>query len=149
MDATLHALVDLLIKSIPTGILFVFLVYYLKAVYFRPVAAILEERRRSTEGLRELSQNAFESADQKANEFQRRLQAARSEIGQENEEIRRGWLEEQAQAIAQARADAEVKLFAARRKISEEVEQAGTQIGASIQPLTEQIITALSRRRAA
>ena len=149
MDATINALVDLLIKAIPTVIFFIFLAAYLNATYFKPLAGILAERRKSTEGLRELSQSAFASADRKESEFERMLQAARSQIGHENEETRRGWLQEQTEAIATARAQVEGQLESARKQIAIDLAQASAQVESNIEPLTEQIVQSLSRRRAA
>lgn len=149
MDETINALGDLLLKSIPTILFFVFLTAYLKSVYFKPLANILEERRKATEGLREISQQAFASADEKASEYERALQAARAEINSDNEKIRRQLLQEQSETIARARAEAEAKLAAARNVIAGEVSQAGGEIETQIQPLTEQIIASLLRRRAA
>ncbi len=149
MDATINALVDLLIRAIPTVIFFVFLTAYLNATYFKPLAGILEERRRSTEGLRELSQAAFASADRKESEFERMLQAARNQIGQENEATRQGWAQDQTEAVARARAEAEGQLEAARKQIAVDLAHASTQVEANIEPLTEQIVQSLSRRRAA
>ena len=102
MDATLNALADLLLEAIPTVVLFLFLVYYLKKVFFIPIANILEERRKATEGVRELSQRAFEAADKRNSEFETALQLARADLGQENETLRRQWEKEESEAIAEA-----------------------------------------------
>ena len=51
--------------------------------------------------------------------------------------------------MAKARAEAEQKLAAERSVIAQEVAQAGGDIEAQIQPLTDQIIASLLRRRAA
>jgi F0F1-type ATP synthase membrane subunit b/b' len=96
MDATLHALADLLLESIPTVVLFLFLVYYLKKVFFIPVARILEDRRKATEGVRELSQRAFEAADKRSSEFETALQLARSKA-QLAQDLRQAELELQSQ----------------------------------------------------
>jgi len=149
MDSTLHALANLLIQAIPTVVLFVFLTFYLKTVYFRPLAKVLEERRKATEGVRELSQRAFEAADQKASEFERALQLARSEINKENEALRQRWVQEQNEAIAKARAEADARLGQAKAEIAEEAKRAQSELETSIQPLSEQIVQSLLQRRAA
>lgn len=55
MDATLQALGDLLVKAIPTVLFFIGLTFYLKKVYFQPMARIFEERRKETEGAATIS----------------------------------------------------------------------------------------------
>ncbi|MDQ2948170.1 MAG: hypothetical protein M3Y27_19915 [Acidobacteriota bacterium] len=149
MDQTLHSLGNLLIESIPTIVFFVFLTVYLKAVFFRPMAKILEERRRATEGVRELAQKAFEAASKKGTEFEHALQIARVQIHQEHEALRRHWSEEQAAQLARARAEADRKIQEARREIAEEVERAQAQLNLQVESLGEQIANSLLRRRAA
>ncbi|MBV9267974.1 MAG: hypothetical protein JO061_17530 [Acidobacteriaceae bacterium] len=149
MDETLHALANLLIQAIPTIILFIFVAVYLKYVYFKPVANILEERRRQTEGVRELAQKAFEAADRKASEFEHALQIARAELHQEHEALRRKWFEEQAQQIAAARADADRRIEQAKRDIAGEAERAQSQLDAQVEALGRQIAESVLRRRAA
>jgi F0F1-type ATP synthase membrane subunit b/b' len=149
MEATLQALVALLIKSIPTIILFAFLTVYLRVTYFGPVARILKERREKTEGVKELAQKAFESADKKSSEYERALQIARGEINQQHEALRRQWAHEQSEALAKARAQAEAKVEAARASIAAEVERAESEMDSKIEELSTSIVDLLTRRRAA
>jgi F0F1-type ATP synthase membrane subunit b/b' len=149
MDATLNALADLLLEAIPTVVLFLFLAYYLKKVFFLPVAKILEERRKATDGVRELSQRAFEAADKRSSEFETALQLARADMAQGNEARRRQWDQEEAEAIAAAHAQAQSRIEAAKHQIRADVEQAETELQAQVEPLSEQIISSLLRRRAA
>lgn len=149
MDATLHQLADLLIEAIPTILFFILLTVFLKRFYFKPIARVLEERRRATEGARELARQAFEAADQKTSEFERALQLARNQIHQENEAMRREWEKEQAELLAGARAEAEARVQQARAEIAAESERARKDLDAQVETLSGQIIMAVSRRRAA
>jgi F-type H+-transporting ATPase subunit b len=149
MDATLHALGDLLIKAIPTAVFFIFLCVYLQKVFFQPMARILDERRSQTEGVRELAQRAMEAADKKTSEFEQALQMARAEIHQEHEKQRQQWIQEEAERIAQARAEADRQIEEARRQISAELQKAEADIASSVSALSEQIENSLLRRRAA
>ena len=149
MEATLHSLGDLLIKAIPTIIFFVFLTVYLKHVFFKPLANILDERKKATEGVKRLAEQAFAAADQKTSEFQRALQLARAELEQEHEALRRKWTDEQAQAIAKARAEADQTLQQAKRSIAEEVERAQAELKTTVEHLSGEIVNSLLRRRAA
>lgn len=149
MDATLQALVALLIKSVPTIVIFVFLAIYLQVTYFGPVAKVLKERREKTEGVKELAQRAFESADKKTSEFEHALQLARGEISQEHERLRKQWAQEQAEALAQARVQAEHKIAEARLAIADEVERAKSDMDMNVESLSTSIVEALAGRRAA
>jgi F-type H+-transporting ATPase subunit b len=149
MDATLKALAALAVQAIPTVIFFIFLTHFLKRMYFTPVSKILEERRKQTEGMRELAQQAHEAADKKSSEFDTAIQMVRSQLLQENEAQRRQWAEEQAQLVAAARTSAEQQVAAAKVDIASELERAKTDIGATVDQLSSQIVDALSKRRAA
>lgn len=149
MDATLHALASLLIKSIPTVIFFVVLTFYLKYVLFRPLARILEERKRATEGVRDIARRAFEAADKKTSEFEHALAIARAELHQEHEALRQKWAQEQAAAIAKARAEADQAIQNAKLQIAQEVARAQGELYARVDQLGEQIVNSLLRRRAA
>lgn len=149
MDATLHALGDLLIKAIPTALFFIFLAVYLQQVFFKPMARILEERRRQTEGVRELARQAMEAADKKTSEFEHALQLARVEIHAEHEKLRQQWIQEQARRIAEARAEADRQIQEARAEIFAEVQKAEVEMAANVEALGEQIVSTLLKRRAA
>jgi F-type H+-transporting ATPase subunit b len=149
MDATLHALGNLLIESIPTIFLFVVLALYLKATFFRPIARVLEDRRRATEGVRELAQKALEAADKKTSEFEHALQIARNQLHQEHEVLRRKWADEQAAELARVRGEADRQLAQAKQEIAEEVDRAQAKLDAQVELLGEQIASSLLRRRAA
>jgi F0F1-type ATP synthase membrane subunit b/b' len=149
MEETLQALGDLLLKAVPTIIFFALLTIYLKYVFFKPLAKILEERKRATEGVRELAQRAFEEANKKTSEFQRALQMARAELEQEHEALRRRWTDEQQEAIQKARAEADQDIQRAKRLIAEEVERAQAELSASVDALSDRIVNALLGRRAA
>jgi F-type H+-transporting ATPase subunit b len=149
MEATLQALVALLIKAIPTIAIFIFLTIYLQAVYFKPVAKVLKERREKTEGVKELAQKAFESAEKKTSEFQRALQLARAEINQQHDLLRRQFAQEQSEALAKARADAEARVADARRAIADEVERAKSDMDLNVESLSTSIVELLAGRRAA
>jgi F0F1-type ATP synthase membrane subunit b/b' len=149
MDATLQALVALLIKAIPTIALFILLAIYLQFTYFGPVAKVLKIRREKTEGVRTLAQQAFDSADQKKSELDRALQIARGEINQEHEKLRRQWAAEQADELAQARHLAEEKIAAARVSIARDVERAKAEMDMNVEALSTSIVESLTGRRAA
>jgi F0F1-type ATP synthase membrane subunit b/b' len=149
MDATLKALAALAVQAIPTVLFFIFLTHYLKRVYFLPVSKILEDRRKQTEGMRELAQRAHQAAEKKSSEFETAIQMVRSEILQENEARRRVWAEEEAKLVADARLTAEQHVAAAKHDIARELERAKSDIGASVDKLSSQIVDTLLKRRAA
>jgi F0F1-type ATP synthase membrane subunit b/b' len=149
MDATLQALAALAVKAIPTVVFFIFLTHFLKRVYFLPVSKILEERRKQTEGMKDLAQRAHEMADKKSSEFETAIQLVRAQIVQENEARRRQWAAEQADLIAQARTASEKQVAAAKLSISRELDAAKADLAGALEQLSSQIEQAVVKRRAA
>jgi F-type H+-transporting ATPase subunit b len=149
MEATLHALGELLLEAVPTILFFIFLNLFLKQVFFKPLGRILEERKKATEGVRALAQRAFESAGQKASDVVKALQLARQEINAENDKLRKQWLSEQSEALAHARADADRKLEAARQQIAAEIAHADSAMETQIDAIANAVLDSLTRRRAA
>lgn len=149
MNSTLQGLINLLIQSVPTIVFFIVLTYYLKYIFFRPIQQILAERRRATEGIRELAEKANAVADQELSEFERALHQARHEIYKNNDALRQRWSEEQMAALEKARAEAAEKLAGARQLIDEEMRQAESELQTVVEPLSEEIVHSLLRRRAA
>jgi F-type H+-transporting ATPase subunit b len=149
MEATLHQLAELLVKAVPTIIFFALLTVYLKHVFFRPLARILDERKKATEGVKQLAQQAFAVADQKASEFERALQLARSEMEQEHEALRRRWTDEQVETIRKTRAEADQQISEAKQQIAQEVQRAQAELDATVESLSDRIVSSLLRRRAA
>jgi F0F1-type ATP synthase membrane subunit b/b' len=149
MDATLKALAELLLEAVPTIVFFLFLTLYLKYVFFEPMARIMEERRRQTEGVRELARRAFEEADKKTADFERALQIARAQIHSEHEALRRQWTDEQEAAVAEARAEADKQIQQARAEIAQEVERTQAELDTRVEDLSAQISNAVIERRAA
>lgn len=149
MEATLQSLGELLLKAVPTIIFFALLTVYLKHVFFKPLARILDERKQATEGVRKLAQQAFAAADQKASEFERALQLARAEIEQEHEALRRAWTDEQVEAIRIARVEADQTILEAKQQIAGETQRAQSELDATVESLSDQIVSSVLRRRAA
>jgi F-type H+-transporting ATPase subunit b len=149
MEATLKALADLLLQAVPTILFFIFLTWFLKKVYFRPMAAIFEERRKATEGVRELARRAAEEADRKQLEFERALDLARYEIYEEQERRRRQWAAEQAEAIAKVRAEVDQQIERAKEQIAAEANAAEQELRRRVPSLGDAIVRTLLERSAA
>jgi F-type H+-transporting ATPase subunit b len=149
MQSTVNNLLDLLITAVPTIIIFVFLTVYLNVMLFRPIGKILEERKKETEGVRELAQRAYDAAKQKASEYDRALEAARAAMHEELEAARQKWLKEQAAAIARARADMEEQIYNAKLDIAAQLEREQPALEKAAESLSKSVINTLLERRAA
>ncbi|MBV8570798.1 MAG: hypothetical protein JO319_09300 [Acidobacteriaceae bacterium] len=149
MQSTVDNLLELLITSVPTIVIFVFLALYLNIMLFRPIGKILADRKKETEGMRELAQRAYDAAKQKASEYDRALEAARAAIRAELEAARRKWLDEQGAAIAKARAEMEEQIRNAKLDIAAQLQREQAALEKAAEYLSESVVNTLLERRAA
>jgi len=149
MEATLHALGGLLVKAIPTFLLVLCLYLYLKHVSFRPLARVLEARRQATEGMRQQAEELLARAAAKTAEYERALQAARTELYREMEATRQRWREHHARAVAEAREQARAVVAEARGQIQAELELARAELQAHSQRLAVLIADSILQGRVA
>jgi len=103
MEKTFHDLGQLLLKAIPTIFLLVVVHFYLKAMFFRPMADVLAKRRAATEGLRESAEAMRAKAAENIKFIEGQLRQAREAIYQEQEEARKGWINDQTAQVEEAR----------------------------------------------
>src|ERR1700757_5198101 len=146
MDAILHDLGPLLLRGIPTIIILLILHAYLKAMFFKPLHAVLEKRRAATEGAREAAHNSLKQSEEKALEFETKLQAARAEIYKEQENTRKQWLAEQARHAEEARQRSHAHLQTVRQQLNDDIEAAKKQLSGYSETLAERIASTLLDR---
>jgi F-type H+-transporting ATPase subunit b len=117
MDATLQALGDILVKSIPTFLLLLFLHFYLKKVFFQPMERVLTERDAATKGAREKAESLFGRADSLAKEHAAAIRKARAEVYQKNEQARADLRNSQSESLQTIRAQVREQVAASRKDI--------------------------------
>ena len=143
MEATLNALGGILLNAIPTFILIIFLHFYLKSVFFKPLEKVLADRDEATAGAKKRAEESLRSAEEKARQHEEILRNARGEVYKEQEEQRRKLLAEQTAQIAEAAArskalvaQAKVELVAdtatARKALESESGQTAARIADSM-----------------
>ena len=107
MEETLHALSGILLRAIPTFLLIIFLHFYLKYMFFKPLDKVLHARYEATEGARLRAAESLERAAARTAEYEAALRAARSEVYKTQEQLHRRMQEEQAAQVHAAREQAE------------------------------------------
>src|SRR5271170_7360939 len=140
IDELLRQLGDLVLGSVPTMILFVFLVLAYRFVLYRPLMRTLAERRERTLGALEKAHAAIAAADAKSQEYEAKLRAARAEIFHRREERVKQWNAQRESALASAREAARERVATARASIEGEADAARRQIEASVDQLAWQIL---------
>ncbi|HUB34205.1 MAG TPA: ATP synthase F0 subunit B [Bryobacteraceae bacterium] len=149
MDVILRQLGELLLRAIPTFLLVVFLSYYLKFVFIRPLEKVLRQRYDATEGARKLAEEMLQRAAAKMDEYDAALRAARAEVYDEQERLHKRLQSEAAGQIAEARHRTEATIEEARQQIAHEAEVARASLERESDALADQIADAILRRSAA
>jgi F-type H+-transporting ATPase subunit b len=149
MEQTLQSLGGILLKSIPTIVFLIILHFYLKAMLFGPLDRILKQRRELTEGARKVAQDSLAAAARKADEYDVKLREARGVVYKEQEEMRKRWLEEQGNEVAQARTRMEASVKTAREALAADAAAAQASLKAASSTLADQIAETVLGRRSA
>ena len=148
MDQTLHALGGILLKSIPTVVLLLFLYFYLKLMLFGPLTRVLKQRDELTAGTRHAAQNSLKDAERKVQEYEAKMREARADVYREQEETRKKWLTDQASQVEGARERTGQTVQQAKEQMTVEITAARQTLAESSSALADQIATAVLSRRA-
>jgi F-type H+-transporting ATPase subunit b len=149
MEQTLHALAGLMVQAIFTIICLVFLYYYMKLMLFGPLEKVLKQRGELTEGARHGAEASLAAAERKQHEYETTFSEARAGVYRAQEDTRRKWLEDQAAAVAAARAEAEARVKAARQQIAADAVTSRETLTASSGAMADEIAKVMLARKAA
>jgi len=145
----LHALGGILLRAIPTFLLVIILHFYLKSVFFKPLAKVLHQRYDVTEGARKLAQQNLEQAAAKTAQYEASLRAAKGQLYQGQEKLHKQMQERESAAIAEARSAADATVKSAKAQLEMDVTGLKTQLAAQSDALAGQIAESILRRSAA
>jgi F0F1-type ATP synthase membrane subunit b/b' len=149
MESTLQQLGQLLLKAIPTVFLLLVVHFYLKRMFFAPMAGVLAKRRAATEGLRESAEATRARAAEQLASIEAQLGKAREAIYQEQEEARRGWIGDQSAQLDAARRQAHELIHQSNQLLAAEAVGAKSQLAGAADDLADQIAQTLLKRTAA
>ena len=148
MEQTLHALAGILLKSIPTVVLLLFLYFYLKGMLFGPLNRLLKQREELTAGTRHAAQKSLKDAERKVQEYEANMREARAEVYREQEETRKRWLADQATQLESARDRTGQTVQQGKEQMAVEIAAARQSLVESAGALADRIATAVLARRA-
>jgi F0F1-type ATP synthase membrane subunit b/b' len=132
MDAMLHALGGILLRAVPTFLLVIFLHYYLKIIFFKPLEKVLNQRYESTEGARKLAEASLQRAADKTAQYEAALKAEKTKLYAALEVRYKAMQERETKGIAAARQAADGSLKTAKEQLGADVEALADQIAGSI-----------------
>ena len=146
MESTLQGLGQLLLKAVPTIFLLLVVHFYLKWMFFRPMADVLAKRRAATDGVRESADAMRAKGAEQTKSIEEQLRQAREAIYQEQEEARRRWTGEQGAQLDEARKQAHGLIHQSKQQLDGEATEAKSQLAGTADTLADQIANALLER---
>jgi F-type H+-transporting ATPase subunit b len=147
MDEVLRSLGGLMLQAVPTFVLIILLHFYLKRVYFRPMAKVLAQRYEATEGARKRADESLAQASAKAGEYEAALHEARGAIYREQEEYRQKLRQDQAAAVLEARQRSQATVKEASAQLAAELATARQTLALQTEALAGEIAQAVLHRR--
>jgi F-type H+-transporting ATPase subunit b len=140
---------QLLVQSIPTIVFVLFLVAFLNRLFFKPLSQTLDARAKATSGALEEAREQAERAAARLAEYERAIQAARQEIYQHREEVRREALSQRDAGIQEARNRADSMVNEAQASLERETDLAKLELQAAADSLAVEVADGLFAPRLA
>jgi F-type H+-transporting ATPase subunit b len=124
---------------VPTVLIILLFYFIVRAIFFRPLLAVMAERDARTVGTQKAAEVAQAAALEKAKQYQDALKQARAQVYGEQEAERKKLLDERAELIKTARTAATAQVGAAKERVAGEVAAARREIDATVGQLSAEI----------
>ena len=98
--------------------------YLLNTLVFKPILRIIDERAHAVRSAKELADSAAHKATSATAEYDHTLNAARAEVYQQMDAMRKSALDKRAEVLAATRANVEQELAGARARVRQESDDA-------------------------
>jgi F-type H+-transporting ATPase subunit b len=139
MQAIVHQLGELFLQAVPTVLIILLFYIILRAIFFKPLLAVMAERDTRTVGAQKAAEAAQAAAREKIKQYQDALRKAREQVYAEQEAARKKLLDERAAQIKDARARAAGEVSTAKAGVVAELEAARRQIESTVAQLSAEI----------
>jgi F-type H+-transporting ATPase subunit b len=134
-----HQLGELFLQAVPTVLIILLFYIILRAIFFKPLLAVMAERDARTLGAQKASEAAQVAAADKVKQYQDALRQARGQVYAEQEAARKQLLDERAAQIKEARTRASGEVNAAKTRVAAELASARRDVEATVAQLSAEI----------
>jgi F-type H+-transporting ATPase subunit b len=124
---------------VPTVLIILLFYFILRAIFFKPLLAVMSERDARTIGAQKASEAAQAAAAEKVKQYQEALRQARGQVYAEQEAARKKLLDERAAQIKEARARAAGEVSAAKARVAAELAAARRDVETTVAQLSAEI----------
>ena len=139
MQTIVQQLGELFLQAVPTVLIILLFYFILRAIFFKPLLAVMAERDARTVGAQKASEAAQAAAVEKVKQYQEALRQARGQVYAEQEAARKKLLEERTAQIKEARAKASGEVSAAKARVAAELAAARRDVEATVAQLSAEI----------
>jgi F-type H+-transporting ATPase subunit b len=139
MQAIGHQLGELFLQAVPTVLIILLFYIILRAIFFKPLLAVMAERDARTVGAQKASEAAQAAAAEKVKQYQDALRQARGQVYAEQEAARKKVLEERAAQIKEARTRASGEVTTAKARVAAELAAARRDVETTVAQLSAEI----------
>jgi F-type H+-transporting ATPase subunit b len=139
MQEIVHQLGELFLQAVPTVLIVLAFYLMLRALFFKPLLAVMAEREARTAGARQAAAAAGAAAAEKVKQYQEALKKARAQVYSEQEAARMKLLDERAALLKEARNRAAAEVAAGKERVGKELAAARRDIEASVGQLAAEI----------
>jgi len=139
MHEIVRQLGELFLQAVPTVLIILLFYFILRAIFFKPLLAVMAERDARTVGAQKAAEVAQAAAVEKIKQYQDALKQARTQVYAEQEAARKKVLDERTEVIKEARAAAAAQVAAGKERVAREVAAARREIEATVSQLSAEI----------
>jgi len=139
MQAIVHQLGELFLQAVPTVLIILLFYFILRALFFKPLLAVMAERDSRTVGAEKAAETAQAAAAEKVKQYQEALKRARGQVYAEQEAARKKLLDERAAKIKDARTLAAGEVSGAKARVAAELAAARRDVEATVAQLSAEI----------
>jgi F-type H+-transporting ATPase subunit b len=132
MQTIVQQLGELFLQAVPTVLIILLFYIILRAIFFKPLLAVMAERDARTVGARKAAADAEAAAAEKAKQYQEALKKARAQVYAEQEAARKKVLDERATLLKEARTKAMAEVADAKERVAKELAEALRDLKSSV-----------------
>src|SRR5882724_5470186 len=137
--AIVHQLGELFLGAVPTVLLIIIFYFLMKALFFKPLLAVMAERDDRSIGAQKAAEAAQAAAAEKLKQYQDVLNRERAKLYSAQEAARKKLLDERAALLKDARTKSAEAVAAGKQRIAGEVLAARRDVETSIPQLASEI----------
>jgi F-type H+-transporting ATPase subunit b len=134
-----HQLGELFLQAVPTVLIILLFYFILRAIFFKPLLAVMAERDSRTAGAEKAAEAAQAAAAEKVKQYREALKQARGQVYAEQEAARKKLLEERAAQLKEARVKASSEVSTAKERVAGELAAARRDVEATVSQLSAEI----------